>query len=89
MRSELIGTSNLQVGGITKPVFRLSELVKFRFHGDGPPIRIVQGIQLINDAWFYSIEWMSPAISEKGDKVFTSRDSIARVTDYDLERVRL
>ncbi|AUB44125.1 hypothetical protein COO91_10343 (plasmid) [Nostoc flagelliforme CCNUN1] len=23
------------------------------------------------------------------DKVFTSRDSIARVTDYDLERVRL
>jgi 2'-5' RNA ligase len=34
------------------------------------------------------IEWMSPAISEKGDEVFTSRDSIARVTDHDLERVQ-
>jgi hypothetical protein len=54
-----------------------------------PPIRIVQGIQLINNSWFYTIEWISPGISEKGDEVFTSRDSIARVTDYDLERVRL
>jgi hypothetical protein len=77
--SELIGTGNLQLEAITKPVFRLGELVEFRFHGDGPPIRIVQGIQMINDTWFYSVEWMSPAISEKGDKVFTSRDSIARV----------
>ncbi|MFN6487633.1 MULTISPECIES: DUF1392 family protein [unclassified Nostoc] len=39
-----------------KPVFRLGELVEFRFHGDGPSVRIVQGIQLINDCWFYSIE---------------------------------
>ncbi|MEH2430821.1 MAG: DUF1392 family protein [Nostoc sp.] len=87
--SELIGTGNLQLGVIPKPAFRLGELVEFRFHGDGPLIRIVQGIQLINDSWFYSIEWMSPSISEKGDEIFTSRDSIARVTDYDLERVRL
>ncbi|WP_375514348.1 DUF1392 family protein [uncultured Nostoc sp.] len=94
--SELIGTGNLQLeafrqvaAGIAKPVFRLGELVEFRFHGDGPPIRVVQGIQLINDAWFYSVEWMSPSISEKGDEVFTLADSIARVTDYDLERVRL
>ncbi|MBW4458552.1 MAG: DUF1392 domain-containing protein [Nostoc indistinguendum CM1-VF10] len=87
--SELIGTSNLQPNAKEKPVFRLGELVEFRFHGDGPPVRIVQGIQLINDSWFYMIEWMSPAISEKGDEVFTSKDSIARMTDYDLERVRL
>ncbi|WP_100903984.1 DUF1392 family protein [Nostoc flagelliforme] len=56
--SELICTGNLQLEAIAKPVFRLGELVEFRFHGDGPPIRIVQGIQLINDAWFYSVEWM-------------------------------
>jgi hypothetical protein len=87
--SELIGTVNLQPIIKEKPVFRLGELVEFRFHGDGPPIRIVQGIQLINGSWFYTIEWMSPGISEKGDEVFTSADSIARVTDYDLERVRL
>ncbi|WP_341531805.1 DUF1392 family protein (plasmid) [Nostoc sp. UHCC 0302] len=87
--NELIGTGNLQPVTKEKPVFRLGELVEFRFHGDGPPIRIVQGIQLINSSWFYSIEWMSPGISEKGDEVFTSRDSIARVTDYDLEKVRL
>ncbi|MCC5670396.1 DUF1392 domain-containing protein [Nostoc sp. CHAB 5784] len=89
LESELIGTGNLQPNTKEKPVFRLGELVEFRFHGDGPPIRIVQGIQLINDCWFYSIEWMSPAISERGDEVFTSVDSIARVSDYDLERVRL
>ncbi|MBD2535516.1 DUF1392 family protein [Nostoc flagelliforme FACHB-838] len=87
--SELIGTGNLRSLPQEKPVFRLGELVEFRFHGDGPPVRIVQGIQLINDSWFYSIEWMSPAISEKGGEVLTSKDSIARVTDYDLERVRL
>ncbi|AUB43526.1 Protein of unknown function DUF1392 (plasmid) [Nostoc flagelliforme CCNUN1] len=134
--NELIGTGNLQPVIKEKPVFRLGELVEFRLSLDGPPIRIVQGIQLINDVWFYSVEWMSPSISEKGvasgvseavaslrasekmgqasyptdppstqtsipkkpapfskpfprDKVFTSKDSIARVSDYDLERVRL
>jgi hypothetical protein len=85
--SELIGTGNLRSLTKEKPVFRLGELVEFRFHGDGPPIRIVQGIHLITNCWFYSVEWMSPGISEKGDEVFTSKDSIAWVTDYDLERV--
>jgi hypothetical protein len=56
--NQIIGTGNLQPVTKEKPVFRLGELVKFRFHGDGPPIRIVQGIQLINSSWFYSIEWM-------------------------------
>ncbi len=86
---EIIATGNLQLVTKEKPVFGLGELVEFRFHSDGPPARIVQGIQLICDSWFYCIEWMSPAISEKGNEVFTSADSIARVTDYDLERVRL
>ncbi|MBD2247989.1 DUF1392 family protein [Nostoc sp. FACHB-888] len=86
---EIIGTGNLRTLTIAKPIFRLGELVRFRFNGDGQPLRIVQGIHLITDAWFYTIEWMSPGISEKGDEVFTSRDSLARVTDYDLERVRL
>ncbi|MBW4427170.1 MAG: DUF1392 domain-containing protein [Nostoc desertorum CM1-VF14] len=87
--NEIIPTGDLQQIIKEKPVFLLGELVEFRFHGNGSPLRIVQGIQLINDAWFYSIEWMSPRISEKGDEVFTSADSIARVTDYDLQRVRL
>ncbi|WP_175586964.1 DUF1392 family protein [Nostoc sp. UIC 10630] len=86
---EIIATGNLQLVTKEKLVFSLGELVEFRFYGDGQPTRIVQGIQLICDSWFYSIEWMSPSISEKGDGIFTSRDSIARVTDYDLERVRL
>ncbi|MCC5633874.1 DUF1392 domain-containing protein [Nostoc sphaeroides CHAB 2801] len=55
---ELIGTGKLQLVTKEKPVFELGELVEFRFHGDGPPARIVQGIQLICDSWFYSIEWM-------------------------------
>ncbi|MCC5600542.1 DUF1392 family protein [Nostoc favosum] len=94
---EIIGTGNLQLVTKEKPVFGLGELVEFRFHGDGPPTRIVQGIQLICDSWFYCIEWMSPEISENGDEVFTFRDAIALggaspiapVTDYDLERVQV
>jgi hypothetical protein len=41
LEGELIGTGNLQLEAIAKPVFRLGELVEFRFHGDGPPVRIV------------------------------------------------
>ncbi|MBD2534054.1 DUF1392 family protein [Nostoc flagelliforme FACHB-838] len=45
--SELIGAGNLRSPLALaqpslpqeKPVFRLGELVEFRFHGDGPPIR--------------------------------------------------
>ncbi|MCL6753097.1 DUF1392 domain-containing protein [Nostoc sp. CCCryo 231-06] len=33
---ELIGTGNLQPNTKEKPVFRLGELVEFRFHGNGP-----------------------------------------------------
>ncbi|MBC1279745.1 DUF1392 family protein [Nostoc sp. UCD121] len=64
---EIIGTGKLQLVTKDKPMFGLGELVEFRFHGDGPPVRIVQSIQLICDCWFYCIEWMSPGISENGD----------------------
>ncbi|MBD2565882.1 MULTISPECIES: DUF1392 family protein [Nostoc] len=86
--SKIIGTGHLESLPIPKPVFRLGELAKFRFHGDGPPLRLVQGIQLITNCWFYCIEWMSPAISENCE-VFRSDSAIARVSDYDLERVKL
>ncbi|MDZ7954265.1 DUF1392 family protein [Nostoc sp. DedQUE09] len=86
---EIIGTGELFALTFEKPIFRLGETVAFRFHGDGPELRIIQGIQLICDSWFYCIEWMSPRISYKRDEVKTSRDSIARVTDYDLEKVRI
>ncbi|WP_229557313.1 DUF1392 family protein [Nostoc sp. XA010] len=35
---------NLQPNTKEKLVFRLGELVEFRFHGDDPPIQIIQGI---------------------------------------------
>ncbi|MEH1867993.1 MAG: hypothetical protein V7K69_23775 [Nostoc sp.] len=31
-----VGTGNLQPNTKDKPVFRLEELLEFRFHGDGP-----------------------------------------------------
>ncbi|MEH2216777.1 MULTISPECIES: DUF1392 family protein [unclassified Nostoc] len=39
-----VGTGNLQLNTKEKPMFRLGELVEFRFYGDGLSIRIVQGI---------------------------------------------
>ncbi|MHC5861952.1 DUF1392 family protein [Nostoc sp.] len=39
-----VGTGNLQPNTKEKPMFRLGELVEFRFYGDGLSIRIVHGI---------------------------------------------
>ncbi|MEH1869300.1 MAG: DUF1392 family protein [Nostoc sp.] len=43
-RFPCVGTGKLQPNTKEKPMFRLGELVEFRFYGDGLSIRIVQGI---------------------------------------------
>lgn len=48
--------------------------------------RVLASFIFVNIVRFYSAYLL---ISERGDEVFTSADSIARVSDYDLERVRL
>ncbi|MBD2536911.1 DUF1392 family protein, partial [Nostoc flagelliforme FACHB-838] len=60
----------------------LGELVEFRFHGDGPPARIVQGIQLICDSWFYCIEWMPKQFAFSHSQSATPRCANAiKITD--------
>ncbi|WP_066377149.1 MULTISPECIES: DUF1392 family protein [unclassified Anabaena] len=94
--SEITGTGRLHLVTPEKPVFRLGELVEFRFAGNIPKLRTVLGIQLINQSWFYVIEWKSPTI----DDTVTSRnwntdcshsclsDRLAWVTDYDLMKIK-
>jgi hypothetical protein len=93
--SEITGTGRLHLVTREKPVFRLGELVKFRFAGDTPQLRTVLGMQLMNQSWFYVIEWKSPSIE---DTVTSSNvklncshsclsDRLAWVTDYDLVKM--
>ncbi|QLE59617.1 DUF1392 family protein [Nostoc sp. TCL26-01] len=91
---EIITSGRLQAVSVEKPVFMVGELVKFQFAGDGPKIRTVLGLQLINGAWFYQIEWKSPYLivpedapicilpQSSSNPKLNSR--LAWVTDYDL-----
>ncbi|RCJ24393.1 hypothetical protein A6770_28255 [Nostoc minutum NIES-26] len=75
----------------------VGELVKFRFAAEESKIRTVLGIQLINGAWFYSIEWLSPALTAPEDMGIcilprsTNKPKVnphlAWVTHYDLTGV--
>ncbi|MFN6565781.1 DUF1392 family protein [Dendronalium sp. ChiSLP03b] len=94
---EIVGSGQLQSLEIGQLVFMVGELVKFRFAADGSKIRTVLGIQLINGAWFYSIEWLSPALTAPEDTGVcilpqsTNKPKVnphlAWVTDFDLTGV--
>ncbi|MBE9053549.1 DUF1392 family protein [Nostocales cyanobacterium LEGE 11386] len=91
---EMIPTGQIQAVRVEKPAFTLGELVSFRLAGDGPKIRTVLGLQLINGSCFYGVEWRSPVLQAPGDKpvcIFPQSakkpkfiSSLAWVTDYDL-----
>jgi hypothetical protein len=94
LEHEIITCGQIQSLCVESPIFMVGELVKFRFAADRSNSRTVLGIQLINHAWFYSIEWQSPALTLPEDAVrsifprsnakpkFNPR--LVWVTDYDL-----
>ena len=62
-----------------KPLFELGDLVQFQFAKE-PGIRLILGVQLINETWFYTIEWESPRLAKDDN-------SLAWVAEDDLVRV--
>ena len=66
--SEIIASGQLQPLVISKPQFRLGQLVNFRFANDGPKIRTILGLTLINNAWLYQVEWRSPVLKLSTDE---------------------
>lgn len=53
---------------VEKPQFRLGQFVNFRFANDGPPIRLILGLTLINNNWLYQVEWRSPSLQLPTDQ---------------------
>ncbi|MBD2364666.1 DUF1392 family protein [Anabaena minutissima FACHB-250] len=88
---EIVASGRLQAVRLPKPTFMVGELVKFRL-ADAPKLRTVLGLQLINDSWFYQIEWASPTLENVGKPICIlpqsshqpSTTCLAWVTDYDL-----
>ncbi|MBD6620283.1 DUF1392 domain-containing protein [Komarekiella sp. 'clone 1'] len=68
---------------LTTKEFKKGERVMLRSHDQVTKQRLVLGIQLINESWFYFVEWMPPALEE-----CTSLDNrLALVQEKDLVRV--
>ena len=62
-----------------KPLFELGDLVQFQFAKE-PGIRLILGVQLINETWFYTIEWESPRLAKDDN-------SLAWVAEDDLVKI--
>ncbi|WP_414756614.1 DUF1392 family protein [Anabaena sp. CCY 9910] len=95
--SEIIASGQLQPLVISKPQFRLGQLVNFRFANDGPKVRMILGMSLINNAWLYQVEWKSPALklpTDEGVCIFPKSaqqgkfiNRLSWVTPHDLTEV--
>ncbi|WP_414569432.1 DUF1392 family protein [Nostoc sp. CCY 9925] len=61
-KREIIGTGRLQSTYLRKPAFVLGDRVMLRFDSHATKQRLILGIVLVNNAWFYVIEMISPAL---------------------------
>ncbi|RCJ19287.1 hypothetical protein A6770_32025 [Nostoc minutum NIES-26] len=62
-KHEIIGTGRVQSAYLRKPAFVLGDRVMLRFDSHATKQRLVLGIVLVNNAWFYVVELMSPVLS--------------------------
>ncbi|RCJ24402.1 hypothetical protein A6770_28305 [Nostoc minutum NIES-26] len=61
-KHEIIGTGRVQSTYLRKPAFVLGERVMLRFDSHATKQRLVLGIVLVNNVWFYVVELISPAL---------------------------
>jgi Protein of unknown function (DUF1392) len=61
-KHEIIGTGRVQSTYLRKPAFVLGDRVMLRFDSHATKQRLILGIVLVNNAWFYVIEMISPAL---------------------------
>ncbi|MFN6569895.1 DUF1392 family protein [Dendronalium sp. ChiSLP03b] len=62
-KHEIIGTGRVQSAYMRKPAFVLGSRVMLRFDSHATKQRLILGIVLVNNAWFYVVELMSPVLS--------------------------
>jgi len=61
-KHEIIGTGRVQSTYLRKPAFVLGDRVMLRFDSHATKQRLILGIVLVNNAWFYVVELMSPVL---------------------------
>ncbi|WP_141699937.1 DUF1392 family protein, partial [Nostoc sp. KVJ20] len=61
-QNQIIGTGELESITMQKPTFVLGERVILCSHDKGTKQRLVLGIVLVHDSWFYLVELMSPTL---------------------------
>jgi hypothetical protein len=61
-QNQIIGTGDLVTISVQKPAFVLGERVMLCSHDKGAKHRLILGIALVNNSWFYLVELMSPTL---------------------------
>ena len=59
---QIIGTGDLVTLPVPKPAFVLGQRVMLCSHDKGVKHRLILGIALVNNSWFYLVELMSPTL---------------------------
>lgn len=61
-QNQIIGTGELETFPLQKPAFALGERVILCSHDKGTKQRLILGIALVHNSWFYLVELMSPTL---------------------------
>ncbi|MBD2472196.1 DUF1392 family protein [Nostoc sp. FACHB-145] len=84
-KHEIIGTGQVKSTYMRKPAFVLGDRVMLRFDSHATKQRLILGIVLVNNAWFYVVELMSPALVQP----LAARVRFPLVGEQDLIRVHV
>ncbi|MBD2731842.1 DUF1392 family protein [Nostoc sp. FACHB-892] len=82
-QNQIIGTGELEAIKVQKPAFVLGERVILCSHDKGTKQRLVLGIALVHNSWFYLVELMSPTLI----KIPTISNRFSLVGEKSLVRV--
>ncbi|MHC5671211.1 DUF1392 domain-containing protein [Nostoc sp.] len=61
---QIISTGELQAITVQKPAFVLGERVILCSHDKGTKQRLILGIALVHNSWFYMVELVSPTLTQ-------------------------
>ncbi|MCC5666882.1 DUF1392 domain-containing protein [Nostoc sp. CHAB 5784] len=62
-QNQIIQTGELEAISVQKPAFVLGERVILCSHDKGTKQRLILGIALVHNSWFYIVELMSPTLT--------------------------
>ncbi|MEH1962120.1 MAG: DUF1392 family protein [Nostoc sp.] len=84
-QNQIIGTGELEVITVQKPAFVLGERVILCSHDKGTKQRLILGIALVHNSWFYVVELMSPTLTKSP----TNESRFSLVGEKSLMRVKV